>query len=156
MFSWIETKPHKTPEQEEAQEEAIRLLTKAQQLLMEDEKNVKEAEKLRFEVTNHLLPPKHLFILAKHPRSLLKDVDKRIHRAYYRLTQDEMLREFLTPEEQPIQKKNTVVLNSSKPLSNRTISAMYSGQQRDWMEWLVIIGGILFVAGLILLLYHQA
>ena len=107
MFDWFDSKPRLSPEQEEAEQESIRLLTKAQQLLIENDSNIDEARKIRFEVTDHLLPPKHLYILGKHPRSLLKDVDKRIRRAHYNITQEDMLRKFnaLEEEKDPSNKK---------------------------------------------------
>lgn len=100
MFDWFKEKRRLNPEQEEAEHEAIQLLTMAQELLIKDDANVDEARKIRFKVTDHLLPPKHLYILGKHPQSLLRDVDKRIRKAIYNITQEEMLRKFNALEEE--------------------------------------------------------
>lgn len=83
MFESFFKKPVRmTAEQAKAEEEAIRLLTHAQKLLMDDPKNADEAKRIRFEVTNSLLPPKRMYIIGKHPKSLLLDVDRRIQHAY--------------------------------------------------------------------------
>lgn len=74
-----------TPEQQHAEKRAIELLTRAQRLLMEDDRHVDEAQRLRFQVTDELLPPRRMFIVGKHPRSLLSDVDRRIRHARIRL-----------------------------------------------------------------------
>ncbi len=84
----MKTKPKKTirmtQEQKNAELEAIRILNQALNLL-EHEENVKEAETLRAYVMQRLLPAHKMYIVGQHPRSLLKQVDRRIEQAHIRL-----------------------------------------------------------------------
>jgi hypothetical protein len=81
--------PRMSSAQAKAEAKAIELLTKAQELLLEGDENVDEAKRIRNEVTDHILPPRRMYIVGKHPRSLLLDVDRRIHHAKFRLTREE-------------------------------------------------------------------
>lgn len=87
MFPFLQKRNRLTPEQEKAEKEAIRLLNHAKKMLLDDWRNVDEAKRIRFEVTHKLLPPKKMYIAGKHPRSLLRDLDKRINYAYIRQIQ---------------------------------------------------------------------
>lgn len=73
-----------TPEQERAEREAVRLLNRARNMLIEDIRNVEEAKRIRFEVTQMLLPPNRMYIVGRHPKSLLRDIDQRINYASIR------------------------------------------------------------------------
>ncbi|MBN2327059.1 MAG: hypothetical protein JXR73_07880 [Candidatus Omnitrophica bacterium] len=87
MFHLFRKHYRLTPEQKEAEREAVRLLTKAQKLLEKDYRNVEEAKRLRCEATDQVLPKHRMYIPAKHPRSLLIDVDQKIELAYIRQIQ---------------------------------------------------------------------
>jgi Co/Zn/Cd efflux system component len=77
-----------TKEQRNAERAAIEKLTRAQQLLMESDENVEEAQRLRDEVTRHDLPKHKMYIRAEAPNSLLTDVDNRIFHARLRLQRE--------------------------------------------------------------------
>lgn len=81
------TKPKKklTNQQRNAEQEAVRTLTRVQNMLQVDESNLPEARKLRNYVVHELLPKNHLKIMRTHPKSLLLDIDRRIQRAETRL-----------------------------------------------------------------------
>lgn len=83
-FNRSHRKKQLNEEQREAEREAVLLLTKAQRLLMADERNADEALRLRLAVTRDILPPHKLYIAGQHPQSLLKDVDRRIHQARFK------------------------------------------------------------------------
>ena len=103
MRKLFASNPPMSAAQKEAEQEAIRLLTYAQELLMEDENNVEEAQRIRFEVTEKLLPSRKMFIVGDHPKSLLKDVDTRIRHAYiryYRDIQNRLIEEKIQRENQ--------------------------------------------------------
>jgi len=67
---------------------AVKMLERAKRLLKEDERNVEEAQRLRLEVTDDLLPPHKMYIMRKNPKSLLLDLDRRIQHARLRLIRD--------------------------------------------------------------------
>ncbi|MBI1386975.1 MAG: hypothetical protein GC154_00825 [bacterium] len=56
-------------------------------MLKEDDENVTRAQRLRDYVTHELLPPNRMYIVGKHPQSLLRDVDRTILHARMRLVQ---------------------------------------------------------------------
>ncbi|MEW6235014.1 MAG: hypothetical protein AB1656_06480 [Candidatus Omnitrophota bacterium] len=74
-----------TKSQANAESKAVKILERAKRLLKDDDGNVEEAQRLRFEVTHNLLPSHKMYIMRKDPKSLLLDVDKRIHQARFRL-----------------------------------------------------------------------
>ena len=159
MFEWINTVPTMTSEQMKAKEEAIRLLTKAQKILMDDDGNVLEAEQLRFKVTTELLPPKHLYILGKHPHSLLTDVDTRIKHAYFRLNQDGILPLAFTMDDpqNPLNKRKQNTLKKDKFLIVRkTIIDGYSNSSKEWKIPLISLGGFLLFFAIIYMLNFSA
>lgn len=129
MFKKVKTRPKMTPEQEKAEREAVRLLKKAKRLLMEDDKNVEKAKKIRFEVTDQLLPQKQMYIIGKHPKSLLKEVDRKINNAYYRLNQQGMLSQVMPTSSSTLEKPvNGVYLAKDIDFAkiNNAISNRYS------------------------------
>ena len=71
--------------QKSVEKGAVAKLTHAQQLLMANDNNVDEAQRLRDEVVNKDLPKSGMYISATDPKSLLADVDARIRRARIRL-----------------------------------------------------------------------
>ncbi|RJP26372.1 MAG: hypothetical protein C4527_15485 [Candidatus Omnitrophota bacterium] len=83
MFKFLKRTGVLTKEQRNAEMEAVRLLTEAQHLLMKDGHNVDEAVRLRDRVIHEVLPPQRMYIVGKHPKSLLRDVERRIFHAYY-------------------------------------------------------------------------
>jgi hypothetical protein len=84
MFPFRKKKNRLTPQQEKAEHEAINILNRAIKMLEKDPRNAEEAQRLRFEVTNDLLPKNKMYIIGKHPRSLLKELDITIQNAYVR------------------------------------------------------------------------
>ncbi|HPO09873.1 MAG TPA: hypothetical protein PLZ55_14455 [bacterium] len=74
-----------TQAQMKAEEDAVQKLLRAQQLLMESDQNVTEAQKLRDQVVVEDLPKHKIRILGKDPNSLLMDIDSRIRGANIRL-----------------------------------------------------------------------
>ncbi len=64
-----------------AEREAIRKLNTARKMLKQSSGNLQEAQRIRLDVTNQLLPSNNMYIVGEHPKSLLRDVDKRIRRA---------------------------------------------------------------------------
>ena len=152
MFEWIATAPVMTPAQKEAQDEAIRLLTEAQKILMADDGNVKEAQQIRLKVTTELLPPRKMYIVGKHPRSLLKDVDQRIQHAYFRLNQEGMLAMALDPESSgnPLHEKK---LNILKKMNFRIIKSKileeYSSSAHDWKIPVLTLCGFLLLFAIV-------
>jgi len=90
MLTMSQTRSRLTPQQIEIEKEAVRLLTQAQELLKEDDHNVDEAQHLRFQVIQKLLPGNRMYIVGKHPQSLLRDVNRRIQHAYFRLAREKI------------------------------------------------------------------
>ncbi len=86
MFSLKKTTPKKSLAQMEAEKKAVEMLTHAQKLMVRGDEHLDEARRMRLEVTQQILPPRRMYIVGKHPKSLLKDVDKRISRAMIRKT----------------------------------------------------------------------
>ncbi len=84
MFPFRKKKNRLTPLQEKAEQEAITILNRALNILEEDPRNAEEAQRLRFEVTDELLPKHKMYIIGKHPQSLLKELDITIQHAYVR------------------------------------------------------------------------
>lgn len=162
MFAMVKTRPKLTPQQEAAEKEAIRMLTQAQKLLMDSDENVDEAKRIRFEVTDRLLPPNRLFIVGKHPRSLLRDLDRRISGAYFRLTQDGMFHHVvsaprMTRIEKPVQgvylgkKTDYAKINQEIQSRYEKASRQIKSQPRFSGGWLVLI----FVAMILIVLAMQ-
>lgn len=78
-------KPRKlTRQQMQVEEQAVRLLKQAIQLVEADDTNVERARELRHYVVHELLPEHNMVIQRKNPRSLLLDLDRRIQRASLR------------------------------------------------------------------------
>ncbi len=84
MFPFKKKKNRLSPQQEKAEQEAINILNRAIKMLEKDPRNAEEAKRLRFEVTNDLLPKNKMYIIGKHPRSLLKELDITIQHAYFK------------------------------------------------------------------------
>ncbi len=82
MNTFIRSKPKMTRSQRKAEREAVRLLIEAQHLLTEDVQNADRALQLRNKAVLEILPSHRLYIAAKHPNSLLRDVDHRISKAF--------------------------------------------------------------------------
>lgn len=87
MIAFKKNTPTLTLDQREAEREAVSMLSRAQRLLLQDDSNVNEAQKLRDQVVCDLLPSKRMYIKGKHPQSLLVDVDRRLLRARMKLSQ---------------------------------------------------------------------
>lgn len=84
MFRFLQKRNRLNNEQAKAEREAVRLLKMAQEMLLKDPRNAEEAKRIRYEVTHKILPPHRMYIIGKHPQSLLRDVDKKINYAYMR------------------------------------------------------------------------
>ncbi len=149
------------------EKEAVRILTQAQKLLEEGDQYVHEAQRLRYEVTHELLPPQRMYILRKHPRSLLLDVDRRIQHAHIRnLREGKSVGQYGTfypagamnpvKQENPVRQKSTLK-ETKKKYAGRygTMAETVQKQFQSTIIWYSILS-LLFVLSLFYLQQYLA